>query len=1326
MNVLIKPAKIISAVFALLLLLLLAVLAVGIKIDLSPWRSTLTRVINDSLPYELSLDGDMEVRVSLRPSVHLTDIRLSSKVNPDSSIVTIGLMSAKVGVLPLLRDTVDIDHVQANDVAVHLNRDEQGIANWEVDVDKGESDQTPPDANDENISNPSGLPSHYQFTIDKQIAVQNLSFLYQDQQENIRFDGEMDDLTLSLDDSDNLLMNAAGLVQGIPWEVQSTTALNQHLSGQRGDVELFASLGDARVELAGALDPDSKRESHFKLDASIASDDLVKVFVGSDMTGLAPVSFSSQLTSNAARLSFDNIDIKLADSDLNGQLELMRAQPPVVNGSLTMNRLDLNPWLMASEAEQEQIALENDLAEGEATANDDQQIDEGGDEPLPLPQLVSRWLNSAAVNLEFKIHETAGLPVSVNNMQLAVKLSDGQLEAPMSVSLAGIDLNGLWQTSASEQRIRSQVELSAVNADVGQLMTGLMDTPTEGQVAGFSLTMNSQGRSARRLIRNAHLQMMMEGGRLLVEESEDWRVRNAEVSLGLARETRVHLDADLLSVPVNLSLVADPILAMRRGEDWNLDMKVDSPAFTASAKGFVAESGVREHSQFDIHLQVDQLGQLSSWLGVKPSVSESLRLAGQVQNQKEALSIRLSELEIGDSAGKLDIEWQRKEQGGGLARVIARLPAINVDQLNSFWPESAATTEEPVQKESKGLKLDVPLLANEIIIADADIDFRMGKLLVAGQTFKDLKFTGYIRDGRLKPSPLSAVYAGSLFYGDLALDLRQQIIESDFNLMVDRPDFGRILNELDVINDADIKLDNASFTLKLRGNSVAELIKKVELEANLKGGMMRLKDEHSGSSTEIVLHSGTVFARPNLRMTLKMDGELKDMPVTFEVSTNPLSRLLTSRKNVNMQLSTHINDMSFLSYAVVNLPFNSRKAALGLIVRTPSLDRLNPLLGVDMPPYGPITVNGRFAVTPSGYEMKQSKISVGDSHLTGEMALNTLGKPELDIQLTASSIQLDDFKVGDWQAWSSEDDSQSEASEEQADNDADQESTALISPQSLNRADIDFRLDVNEVLSGEDQLGAGKLYIQLQDGELLLNPLYVALPGGEVHGSGFLKPKENGFAIGLKANVDRLDYGVLARRVDPDTNMQGDVSFRMDLMTSARSPADLFSHAQGEFGFAVWPREFEAGIIDLWAVGLATAVLPRLGPSDPSQLNCAVGTFKLQDGQMDDNLLMLDTSKMQVLGHSQVDFTHEKINLVLVPRAKTAQIFGLSLPVMVSGSFNDFGFGVPSGELIVTTVRFITSPVIAPLRWILEQPLEEDGSKLCSLMYKESRNSPLK
>ena len=89
MNTLKKPLKLIVSVVTILLLVIILFLSFNFRLDLSPWRQTILETANKSLPYRLSLNGDMEVTLGYHPSVRLSDIKLTPKSAPDKPVATI-------------------------------------------------------------------------------------------------------------------------------------------------------------------------------------------------------------------------------------------------------------------------------------------------------------------------------------------------------------------------------------------------------------------------------------------------------------------------------------------------------------------------------------------------------------------------------------------------------------------------------------------------------------------------------------------------------------------------------------------------------------------------------------------------------------------------------------------------------------------------------------------------------------------------------------------------------------------------------------------------------------------------------------------------------------------------------------------------------------------------------------------------------------------------------------------------------------------------------------------------------------------------------------
>ena len=119
-----------------------------------------------------------------------------------------------------------------------------------------------------------------------------------------------------------------------------------------------------------------------------------------------------------------------------------------------------------------------------------------------------------------------------------------------------------------------------------------------------------------------------------------------------------------------------------------------------------------------------------------------------------------------------------------------------------------------------------------------------------------------------------------------------------------------------------------------------------------------------------------------------------------------------------------------------------------------------------------------------------------------------------------------------------------------------------------------FSLDVNEVRSGTDWLGAGKLHWALSNGEITIEPLTVNLPGGSINLAAAIKAVNDRFDIHLTGGVEQFDYGVLARRIKPATDMNGLINIAVDLHSKASLPETLLNNASGTLNFAVWPQEF--------------------------------------------------------------------------------------------------------------------------------------------------------
>ena len=149
---------------------------------------------------------------------------------------------------------------------------------------------------------------------------------------------------------------------------------------------------------------------------------------------------------------------------------------------------------------------------------------------------------------------------------------------------------------------------------------------------------------------------------------------------------------------------------------------------------------------------------------------------------------------------------------------------------------------------------------------------------------------------------------------------------------------------------------------------------------------------------------------------------------------------------------------------------------------------------------------------------------------------------------------------------------------------------ALFSPEVLERADVKVNIQVENVLSGKDQLGSGTIEASLKAGRMSVDPIKLNLPGGSLFLAMSLKPGKKSSNASVKALIENFDIGVIARRAKPDTDMGGKVNLDLSLTSSAKNLDELLQNANGYIDFSSHPENLKSGIIDLWAVNVIAAI----------------------------------------------------------------------------------------------------------------------------------------
>ena len=97
-----------------------------------------------------------------------------------------------------------------------------------------------------------------------------------------------------------------------------------------------------------------------------------------------------------------------------------------------------------------------------------------------------------------------------------------------------------------------------------------------------------------------------------------------------------------------------------------------------------------------------------------------------------------------------------------------------------------------------------------------------------------------------------------------------------------------------------------------------------------------------------------------------------------------------------------------------------------------------------------------------------------------------------------------------------------------------------------------------------------------------------------------------------------------------------------------------------------------------------------------------------------DGMASPDTASTRTEGSGTAEFATSEVSLRFVPRPKVPQFFSLATPVEVSGTFDDFRFGVRPADAFGTAARWVASPVVVPIQRLVGERVPGDGRDVCA------------
>ncbi|MCE2571082.1 AsmA family protein [Motilimonas eburnea] len=1261
-------------------------------INLTRYNADFAALANQQLEHPISIQGDTLLQLSLTPHLTVNQISIANPAPYPDQLAKLEQAEIALALIPLLSKQIQFNTIKVTGLTTNLFGDQQQN-NWQWLLASQQTSDAPT------------APSDWRLTQLGHIAIHDVTINHQRDADTF-IDYRLDQLTFGGDQQQDIRLDAKGSFAGLPYHV----SLLASPQAQQSPYQLKIDVAGIKSEFNGTFDRHTHQgQGQFSL--TLKDDTYLAPLFGANIKPLLPLNFAAEISNASKQVEMMITQMQLGGTQLDGQAKINWQPPlPVITGQLHGDSINLNHWLEPpTDTSPSGPAAERQTQPTPQKSKVDRQIQQ---EQQALLQRLRYYFSLLEGNISFSLDELTGLGTSIKDARLKVRLKQGKFTVPAKVTIAKVPFSGRITLQATDT-IKAKVNLKAKNAEIGDLAKLFLGASSvKGQVESSVLKINSKGHNLLALVQNAKLNYQLKQAHLQygTPNPVHFSVHNAEFVSGSLLTSTLNVDGQLLGVPVTIKGEGEPTQQLAKGEPWQVSLKVSAPHSHLSLAGGIQQLGQLDGSKLTLNAEIQQLGALASWFAIDPSSRDSISLAGQLKGVADHFELDLDTLKLGQTQGRAHLYWQ-PDQDNAYVKLSSHFARINLAQMSRMTHQP----NKPVTPQT-GLTLSAPILPSEIKIMDADLELKIDRLNSQTLNFNNIILNGKIRDGWLKQAPFGVTLGSNRFNGDISVDLRHFPPQASFALTSKQTDIGEIARLLKLSDELDLHADQLSLRSQVKGDNIQAMLLSAKLNASVQGGLWRLPSKRPGQITEIELSQGSLSMERDKDSLLTLEGKLLKQPVQLSLRAPSLRASHNSKQPLPIQLNAQLNQIKLAASSRVSLPISTHNLQLALQLDSPTLAEIQPLIPIDLPHFGPVHLQANLHTDAVGYYLDQVRLQLSNSHLAGKMALlanTTTGKPQFDLSLHSPQIQLNDFRDQNWRLFAASNPPSSDAKVGQS---------APISPATFQRLDANIKLKVDKVVSGQDHLGQGQLDFNLTDGNAELQRLQLEIPGGNVVIKSGLNFNNGLYNSWVDAQIDKLDYGVLANRIEPNSKIKGELSLDLAVKGSAPKLTKLLNQADGHVRFAIHPQSFKADIFDLWAVSLVSALLPKVTDEDHAEVNCLVGRFNLNQGVLTQERVLLDSTRMQAFGEVQIDLNRRDVNIKLTPRAKRAQIFALQTPIQVKGKIEDFKVGIAPGGLIGTTLRFITSPVVAPLKWMLETPVNNNGQPQCQQAWQGDVN----
>ena len=466
--------------------LVVAVAATGVAIimstDFNQYRPLVAEKVKAATGRELNLAGDLDVAVSLVPTVVVNDV---SFANADwgsrPEMVIVQRLEVEMELLPLLSGDIRVKRVVLVGADILLETDPSGTPNWTF-----AAVEAAPAAPAE--GGPGRLPTV------SSVAIENARLTYRDGVKGTSQTIALTSLSATAPDATSPIeITLEGALNDNPIKLAGSVGAVQSLLDDRPfPVDLTGEGGGATFSVKGEI-AKPKTAQGLALNLSAQGNSLADLtaLTGAPMPPLGPYSLSGKLTDVAGGYEIATLQARMGESDIAGSAGVaMGGARPKINAALTSAKLDLKDFGV-----EPQPAVEGTEAPSGDAGGSDGRV-------FPADPLPFEGLKAVDATVKFTGQQVIKAPVTLENVTVDLTLDNGKLtltQLDTGVTGGTVKASAVIDASQATPLVSAKVTARQVEAGTLSQTLGITKVLSGGKV-DLDLDVTGSGASVREIM----------------------------------------------------------------------------------------------------------------------------------------------------------------------------------------------------------------------------------------------------------------------------------------------------------------------------------------------------------------------------------------------------------------------------------------------------------------------------------------------------------------------------------------------------------------------------------------------------------------------------------------------------------------------------------------------------------------------------------------------------------------------------------------------------------------------------------------------------------